>query len=147
MINNPLMQDALSKEYSLKPSQERATGILEEGRQALQLHTSHSHGKISLGYIEGVAKIRFALSVVAEQFHRSIIMKTDLLRAVKTVCTDPSINHIDNTGETDTTGPALYLLKLIVRRYGFPCLTKVSVEHPWVVPHKLKPEDEVIMLS
>ena len=73
-------------------------------------------------------------------------MKPALLHVVRMVCTDPSINHIDDTGQSDTTGPVLYLLKLIVRQFGFPCLTEVSVEHPWVVPHELKPDDEVIML-
>jgi len=113
----------------------------------LQLHTSHSHGEISLGYIEGVAKVRFALSVVAEQLHKHVTMKPALLHAVRTVCTDPSINHIGDTGQTDTTGPALYLLRLIVRQFGFPYLTEVSVEHPWVVPHELKTADEVTMLT
>jgi len=113
----------------------------------LQLYTSLSHGKISLGYIEGVAKVRFALSVVAEQFHNHVILKPALLHAVRTVCTDPSINHFDDTGETDTTGPGLYLLKLIVRQFGFPCLTEVSVEHPWVVPHELKKAHEVTILT
>ena len=109
----------------------------------MQLHTSYSHGEISLGYIEGVAKVRFALSVVAEQFHKRITMKPALLHAVRTVCTDPSINHIGDTGQTDTTGPALYLLKLIVRQFGFPCLKEVSVERPWIMPHELMTEDEV----
>ena len=113
----------------------------------MQLHISHSYGEISLGYIEGVAKVRFALSVVAEQFHKRITMKPALLHAVRTVCTDPSINHIGDTGQSDTTGPGLYLLKLIVRQFGFPCLTEVYMEHPWVVPHELKTADEVTVLS
>ena len=137
-------QDALNKEYSLKPSQERAAGILKEGHQALQLHTSHSHGEISLGYIEGVAKVRFALSVVAEQFHKHATMKPALLHAVRTVCTDLTVNHMD---DTDSTGPVLYFLKLIVRQIGFPCLTEVSEEHPWVVPRELKKADQVTVLT
>ena len=136
-------QDALNKVYSLKPSQEKAIEILKDGHHFLQLYTNYSHGKISLGYIEGVAKVRFALSVVAEMFHKYVTMKPALLHAVRSVCTDPSINHIGDTGQSDTTGPGLYLLKLIVRRYGFPCLKEVSVEHPWVVPHELKKADEV----
>ena len=113
----------------------------------MQLHTNHSHGKISLGYIEGVANVRFALSVVAEQFHKRVTMKPALLHAVRMVCIDPSINHIDDTGQTDTTGPVLYLLKLIVRQFGFPCLKEVSVEHPWIMPHELMTADEVTMLT
>ena len=145
IISNPL-QDAFNKEYSIKPYPVGVTGILEEGHQALQHHNDNSHGDISLGYIEGVAKVRFALSVVSEQFYRRVTMKMPLLQAVRAVCTDPTVNHIDDTGKSDTTGPALYLLKLIVRRYGFPCLTEVSEKHPWVVPNELKSEDEVIIV-
>jgi len=160
-----LPQDALDKEYSQKPSQEIAAGILNKGYQALKVHSNNFHDQITLGYIEGMAKVRFALSVVAEhfhecatmkpeecattkpeQFHKHVTMKPALLHAVRTLCTDPSINHIDQTGQTDTTGPALYLLKLIVRQYGFSCLTKVAKKHPWVVPHELKQVDEVTML-
>jgi len=113
----------------------------------LQLHTNHSHGEISLGYIEGVANVRFALSVVAEQFHKRVTMKPALLCAVRSVCTDPAVNLFDQTEQSDTTGPVLYLLKLIVRQFGFPCLKEVSVEHPWIIPHELKTEDEVSMLT
>lgn len=130
----------------MKPSQEIATGVLNEGHQALQHHTIHSHGELSLGYIEGIAKLRFALSVVAELFHEHVAIEPALLNAVRRVCTDYIVNQFVGNGQTDITGPALYLLKLIVRQYGFPCLAEVSMENPWVVPHKLKPEDEVIML-
>ena len=140
-------QDALSKEYALKPSQERAAAILEEGHLALQHHTGHSHGEISLGYIEGVAKVRFALSVVAELLHKHEAMGPALLHGVREVCTDATVNHVDGTGQTDTIGPVLYLLKLIVRQYGFPCLAEVSTAHTWVVPPELRRADEVTMAT
>ena len=133
----------MSKEYALKPSQERVAEILEVGHSALQHHTDHSHSEISLGYIEGVAKVRFALSVVAELFHKNAPARPALLLATREVCTDTTINHIDDTGQTDTTGPLLYFLKLIVRQYGFPCLAEVSAAHTWVVPLELRRADEV----
>ena len=114
---------------------------------ALQHHAGHSHGEISLGYIEGVAKVRFALSVVAELFHKHEAMGPALLHGVKEVCTDATINHVDGTGQTDTIGPILYLLKLIVRQYGFPCLAEVSTAHTWVVPPELRRADEVTMTT
>jgi len=74
-------------------------------------------------------------------------MKPALLRAVRSVCIDPAVNLFDQTEQSDTTGPVLYLLKLIVRQFGFPCLKEVSVEHPWIMPHELKTEYEVSMLT
>ena len=139
----PSLQDSLNKDYTQKPSLERAAKILQEGHLAL----SHSHKKISLGYIEGVAKVRFALSVVAELFQNHVAMKPAFLDAVRDVCTDTSINHVDNTGQGDKIGPVFYLLKLIVRQFGFPCLTEVSAVHSWIIPPELKGADEVIMTS
>ena len=133
----------MSKEYAVKPSQERVAEILVEGHLALQHHSDHSHSKISLGYIEGVAKARFALSVVAELFHKNVPARLALFHAIREVCTDTTINHIDHTGQTDTTGPLLYFLKLIVRQYGFSCLAEVSAAHTWLVPLELRRADEV----
>lgn len=114
----------------------------------MQYHTGHSHSQVSLGYIEGIAKVRFALSVVAELFHEDVAMKSTLLDAVKKVCTDTSINCVDSsTKQSDITGPVLYLLKLIVRQYGFSCLEKVSAAYTWVVPPELKKVDEVIIIG
>ena len=114
---------------------------------ALQHHTGYSHSEISLDYIEGIAKIRFALSVVAELFHKHVDMRSALLHAVREVCTDTSINQVDSTRQSDITGPVLYLLKLIVRQYGFPCLAEVSAACAWVVPPELKKVDEVIIIG
>ena len=139
----PSLQDSLNKYYTQKPSQERAAQILQEGHLAL----SHSHNKISLGYIEGVAKLRFALSVVAELFQNHVAMKPAFLDAVREVCTDTTINHVDDTGQGDKIGPVFYLLKLIVRQFGFSCLTEVSAVHSWVIPPELKGADEVSMTS
>ena len=111
---------------------------------ALQHHRGHSHSQVSLGYIEGIAKVRFSLSVVAELFHEDVAMKSVLLDAVSKVCTDNSINCVASTRQSDITGPVLYLPKLIVRQYGFSCLAKVSAVYTWVVPPELKKVDEVI---
>ena len=140
----PQLQDSLNKEYTTKnPSHDRAAEILQEGHIAL---LNHKANKISLGYIEGVAKVRFALSVAAELFQkRDVVMKPALLHAVREVCTNATINHVDVT--RDKIGPVFYLLKLIVRKYGFPCLAEVSADHTWVVPSELKRADEVIVTS
>lgn len=137
----------MSKDYALEPSQERVAAILAEGHLALQHHTGHSHGEISLDYIEGVAKVRFALSVIAELFHKHVTAGPTLLRGIREMCTDTAINHFDDTGQADTVGPVIYLLKLIVRQYGFPCLAEVSTAHTWVVPPELRKADEVTMTA
>ena len=64
--------------------------------------------------------------------------------ACRRACTEERINTIDTTGKTNTTGPIVYLLKLLVRQAGFSCLKKI-VEKPdgkWVVPPGLG-RDEV----
>lgn len=139
----PPLQDSLNKEYTQKPSQERAAEILQEGHLAL----SHSHNKISLGYIEGVAKVRFSLSVVAKLFQKDVAMKPAFLDAVRGLCTDTTINHVNDTEQGDKIGPVFYLLKLIVRQFGFSCLTEVSAVHSWIIPPELKGADEVTMTS
>ena len=139
----PSLQDSLNKEYTQKPSQERAAEILQEGHLAL----SHSHTKISLAYIEGVAKVRFALSVIAELFQKDVAMKPAFLDAVRGLCTDTTINHVNGTEQGDKIGPVFYLLKLIVRQFGFSCLTEVSAVHSWIIPPELKGADEVTMTS
>lgn len=56
-------------------------------------------------------------------------------------CTETQINTIDTTGKCNTTGPIVYLLKLIVHEAGFSCLKKVLHEQgeqlKWVVPQGL----------
>lgn len=90
-----------------------------------------------------MAKVRFALSVAAELFHKRVAMKPALLHAVREVCTDTTINCVDDTGHTDTVGPVIYFLKLIVRQFGFPFLTEMSTVHAWVIPLDLRRADEV----
>ncbi len=65
-------------------------------------------------------------------------LQLDLLELAKEVCTDPVINTTDfNISGVDCVGPGIYLLKLLVRQYGFMCLKEVSVRHPWVIPEGL----------
>ena len=68
---------------------------------------------------------------------------TQLVHAAEVICTDKGINHIDVTGDSDTTGPIVYLLKLLMRRYGTDCLQQVSGRHEWVVPPELRQREEV----
>ena len=135
-------QDALSKKmlYQHTPAKvrvEEVTKCLIQGFYALQ---EHRRGTPTLEYLEGVAKIRCSLSVVAE------VLKNDdsghhimeLLRAAERMCSDSDINCIDSTGHRDTVGPVIYLLKLLVRQYGMPCLKAAAEVHEWIIPAELR---------
>ena len=66
-----------------------------------------------------------------------------LVHVAGVLCTDSGVNHIDVTGDSDTTGPIVYLLKLLMRQYGTDCLQRVSKDHQWVVPPQLRQGQEV----
>ena len=125
---------------------------------------------ISLDMLESVAKVRYSLLVVAqllqhrvnEQGHNQSLygvaghrlleearyFKSCALTFSQHVCfilsrhacTDTSINTFVTT---DTTGPIVYLLKLLVCQAGCSCLAKI-VRDPqlkWIVPKELEREE------
>ena len=58
-------------------------------------------------------------------------------------CTDTKINTFDATGGSNTTGPIVYLLKLLVCQAGFSCLAKIlrDPQFKWIVPKELEQEE------
>lgn len=139
-------QDAFYKEVSAFPVEDLihfSVRSLAEGYSTLQ-EFSQCAVQVSLEYLEAVAKVRFALSVVAEELRSNQVRgREELLQIAYTMCTDLNVNVLDSSGRKDITGPVIYLLKLLVRRYGFPCLKSVSEAHPWVVPEELGRGDNV----
>ena len=72
-------------------------------------------------------------------------LHSEIMQLVEVVCTDPVINTTDFAASgQDVVGPAVYLLKLLVRQYGFPILRQVSEQHPWIVPEGLHNTDQVV---
>ena len=139
------MQDALRKRVSVLSvdRQAREVGqILEKAYLALQKHLRACTPIVSLQYLEAVAEIRLALSVLAEQLKSDRVNNT-LLKVARDMCMDTRVNVIDPTGRVDATGPVLYLMKLIVRQFGFPCLQTVCQAQPWVIPEGLRKTDNV----
>lgn len=67
-----------------------------------------------------------------------------LIELAEEVCTDCDINTTDFTD--DVVGPIFYLLKLLVRQYGFPCMKKISKEHLWIIPAGLQTANQVRFL-
>ena len=117
-----------------------ATTILKEGFCALQ---ERQQGTPTLEYLEGVAKARFSLSVVAEVLKNEETGHhfVELLKAAGQMCSDHEVNCIDTTDQQNTVGPVIYLLKLIVRQYGMPCLKAAAEAHEWLIPSQLKSEE------
>ena len=140
LISLYINQDALCKKFSAQYFNmahiEEVTTILIEGYNGLH---ERRRGTPTLEYLEGVAKVRHSLSVIANILRseqNGIYM--ELLRAAKRLCSDRDVNSIDPTGEKDTMGPVIYLLKLVVRQYGMPCLKAIAENHDWLIPAELK---------
>lgn len=118
---------------------EEVTAVLIDGYSAL---LEHRRGTPTLEYLEGVAKVRYSLSVVAEVLkdEENGQHSMELLRAAGRMCSDREVNCIDPTDRRDTVGPVIYLLKLMVRQYGMPCLKAAAEIHEWIIPAELKTE-------
>ena len=86
--------------------------------------------------------MRFALGVVAEvlctQSPRGHHQITKLLEVARAIVEDATINQ---TG----AGPAIYLLKVIVRRYGISFMIDLQKEHNWLVSSSLLKSEKVYM--
>ena len=113
---------------------------LRSGRIGLVKHCQLK-GELSLEYLEAVAKIRFTLVSFAYQLKfNSSSLDEDLLLMTVDVCTDESINKVDSSSSTFVTGPILFLLKVLIRHYGFSFLMSISKDHQWIVPKVFKVE-------
>ena len=152
-LYDTFLQDALYKEFYEKSFARRVEDtaeILEDGHRALRQHGQYTDS-VTLDYLEGVAKVRFALSVVSEllnqndqpRSHEDGVLVVRLLQQAREVCVDASINSIDDTGQRDTVGPVVFLIKLLMRQYGLNTLQRASEAHAWIVPEQLKQTGEV----
>ncbi len=145
MTNNHYFQDAFFKEYSNHACGDKLHSILNILKRSHRVFQDFKANPIvSIPYLEAIAGIRFTIMEIANLLHSQINednfdpLQLDLLELAKEVCTDPVINTTDfNISGVDCVGPGIYLLKLLVRQYGFTCLKEVSVRHPWVIPEGL----------
>lgn len=121
-----------------------ATICLKEGHSSLTEHTPQQ--TLNFDFIEGLAKARYALGIVAEVLcTRSpsgveITRWQELLEITKAIVEDVKINQVD-------AGPAIYLLKLIVRRYGLSLMTILQKQHHWLVPASFTKYNKVYAIS
>jgi hypothetical protein len=110
-----------------------------------------SRQSITIGFLEGVAGAKFAMMEVAKFIYAHFSTESGEMRHyqaahqsakspllmdnAKTICTDHEINLITNAGgNLDMTGPIVYLIKLLVRQFSFPCLKQASEKYPWLIP-------------
>ena len=107
------------------------------------------HKSASLPFLEAVAKLRYALAVMAEllYFQKAAVMTAEqgeehhyfahdalqLMDGTKTCCSNPHLNQIE-------AGPAVFLVKLLVRQYGFSFLATLTTDPSltWVVPTEFR---------
>ncbi len=145
MNNNHYFQDAFFKEYSNHACEDKLHSVLKRSYRVFQDYKANP--VVSIPFLEAIAGIRFAIMETANLLHSQIDednfdpLQLDLLELAEEVCTDPVINttdfNISGVDCVDCVGPGIYLLKLLVRQYGFMCLKEVSVRHPWVIPEGL----------
>ena len=67
---------------------------------------------------------------------------------IRRACTKTEINTIDTTGKMNTTGPIVYLLKLLVSQGGFSSLSKIVKDPQFncIMPKKLEQEKVCSMI-
>lgn len=148
----------MSKQHSGKPLEQRIdaiVAILDNSHHVLRRYQADP--VINIGYLEGVAGMRFAMMEVAILLHMLFDNKEEqdlqqlvkigihLLQIAEEVCGDFNINTTNFT-VGDAVGPAVYLLRLLVKQYGFDCLKNVSAECQWVVPEGLRAIDQVYII-
>ena len=154
-------QDALFKFHSSKDPKTKwqsCIEILTDSHRTLRKYKSNP--AITISYLEAVAGAKFAILEVAELFYYEFCNepkeKPDhspdsqetmkmLIDTAKKICSDTVINttvintsFFSSTEDTDVLGPAVYLLKLLVRHFSFPCLKQASEKHLWIVPESLR---------
>ena len=145
------VQDAVFKKQCRKSMLEKmecSCQILCKQKHVLTGCGAKGDTSVSMPYLESIAQIRFALSVVAELlFKQNQSGVTShgchthtahfLIQVAKDYCTDDSVNDEDS-------GPAVYLVKLLVRQYGMSFLTTLTADpvNEWIVPPHLRGSDK-----
>ena len=145
------VQDAVFKKLCHKSVLEKlecSCQILCKEKHVFAGYGAKGDESVSMPYLESIAQIRFALSVVAELLFKQNqsgvpsqgchTYTADLLiHYAKDYCTDDNLNDED-------FGPAVYLVKLLVRQYGMSFLTKLTADPAmeWIVPPHLRGSDK-----
>ena len=64
-------------------------------------------------------------------------------------CTETKINTIDITGRSNTAGPIVYLLKLLVHKGGFPGLANIRKDShlKWIAVKEFEQDKVCVLLK
>ena len=149
--HSPLpIQDALFKQHTQHTLQQRINHSLQLLKDGSEGMVSHSFP--TLPYLEAVAKLRYSLSVVAELLHTQLTAGRGegghchthdahlLIEETKQCCSVPQLNQ-------EEAGPGVYLVKLLMRRYGPSFLSTLTSDPAlqWVVPEHLRQSDDKVL--
>ena len=140
-----LLQDALCKKHC---TDIKLKNII--ARSCNTLKDFYPSTVITMSYLEAVAQSRFVLAKIAEFFKSGTITeKTSLLQQLQEVCTNDKINTvtIKDSNNLCAIGPAIFLLKVLLRQYGFPTLNRIFKQHQWIIPKALCQIDEKVLHS
>ncbi len=102
------------------------------------LRKSDSSSTITISYLEAIARIRFVIADIASFLNSSsFATEQRYLRQLNDVCIDKAINTTNVAASGEAAGPAVYLLKVLVRQHGFHALNKVFEKYQWIIPKDL----------
>jgi len=103
---------------------------------------------INIEVIEAIASVRFCLQVAADFLNScgnaKILSETEyqFIDQIKLLCTNEAINK-NFDSDSIVTGPGIYLVRLLVRIYGYSDLLTVSKKFNWIIPETFSSTSEV----
>ena len=134
----------MNKRVCLLPISQQMCEVVQILQNSFQTLQELSGSEVTLKYLQSVAGVRFGFSVVAKQLaQKHDQADDDLLKITRVLCRDLRVNVVEHT---DISGPALYLIKLLVRQFGLQCLQVVSETHSWIIPEELSSGNKVCCL-
>ena len=126
------IQDSLSKRcisQSLPERAQQATSLLVEGHTALQ---APRYGDITLEYLEGMAKVRHSLSIVAE------VLKNEESGQFFMEILTPGESYSSDFDSSGQNNSDVLILKLAERKYGMSCDKLMCPINKNAIPNELK---------
>ena len=123
---------------------------MEGGNDILRHSVPFLEEGITLPYLEGIAKLRYSLTVVAELLHCQYSGDRQghhthdsllLIEMANKCCSDHNLNK-------DDSGPGVFLVKQLAKQYGVTFLTNVTSDRTmqWIIPANLRQSEEVKLL-
>ena len=139
------MQDSIYQQISEHPPNKQ---LLETAKRLGDARKEYTPGKYvkekSKQFLYAVGWLRYGLTIVAGILHKldgDLDCNDDeniLLQEAQAICTDAQLNQ-------NNTGPAIFLVKQLFKRFGLATLLSVSKKTAlsWVLPQELSTPNEV----